>query len=135
VINKKTRQIEFSSQPYPLYAWGLWADPIYDGSFEKIERTEYHKDRLTIIGWQTSGRRVEPIVASRDYGPIPLREFSGNWVDLPMCLDDYEPWLDEEGGPAMVGNKFVLVEISMTEPDDEVFQAAIKFNEFLTSFN
>ncbi len=111
--NKNKKKI-FTAQPYPLYAWGMWVESVFDDDFTKIIDYDFNVDRLTIVGWMQEGDDVTPMVSSLICGIIPLYAFTGN---PELTRVDYTgPWAD-------VHEEFVLVEISMAEPAPEVFEA------------
>lgn len=107
----------FAAQPYPLYAWGMWVESVFDDDFSKVIGYEFNVDRLTIVGWMHSGGEVVPMVSSIGYGIVPLYAFSGR--------PDYCPYIaNEELLPGRLDEEFVLVEISLAEPASEVYEAA-----------
>jgi hypothetical protein len=115
----------FTPQPYPLYAWGSWAEPVFNDEFTQLVGFEYHKDRLTVVGWlDVPGQQVEPMVMSTGYGVLELREFSGPWPAINPKEDIYTYREDSHGQRVVIEDDFVLVDIAMAEPDDSVFVAA-----------
>ena len=125
-MNKSKKfKTEFTAQPYPLYAWGMWAEPVHDDETDLIGFT-YFKDRLTIAGWmQMSDRRVEPMVVSHQYGVIHLYELMGPWQchfneETPS---EYTYLRDSENTRIVCEPDFVLVEVTMAEPHSSVFDA------------
>lgn len=119
--NKKKHPV-FTSQPYPLYAWGMWTNIVLDeewrpGQEEPVARWDYQYniDRLTIVGWMQEENRVIPMVSSIDCGIVPLYVFTGNPDRLH---EDYiDEWYDQ------MLDEFILVGIEMVEPAHEVFEA------------
>jgi hypothetical protein len=115
---KKEFNETFTSQPYPLYAWGMWVEPVFDDSFSKIVSYEFNVDRLTIVGWMHEEDVVVPMVSSTTYGVIPLYAFTG----APLGVD-----IDFPSRYPIVAEEFNLVDITMAEPAREVFEAAKEY--------
>jgi hypothetical protein len=113
----KNNDKTFTAQPYPLYAWGMWVEAVFDDDFAKIVDYDFNVDRLTVVGWMQSGGQVVPMVSSIGYGVVPLYAFSGR--------PDFCPYrVNEDLVPGRLDDEFVLVEISLAEPESEVYEAA-----------
>jgi hypothetical protein len=114
---KKKKSPVFTSQPYPLYAWGMWVEPVFDDNYENILEYEFNIDRLTIVGWMQRGDVVQPMVSTVGYGVVSLYDcagypdFAGTWT-----ITD-EPFRD------FISEDFLLADISMSEPDSDVYAA------------
>jgi hypothetical protein len=125
-LPKKTVKT-FTSQAYPLYVWGMWAQVVRDtnpATDFKILGYKYHKDRLTVVGWmQLSDTRVEPMVFTTEWGVVPVYELTGAWPAAFGELPDYYDFIrDSEDIHLVVPHEeFVLVDIAMSEPDQEMF--------------
>jgi hypothetical protein len=107
----------FTAQPYPLYAWGMWVEAVFDEDFSEIEDYEFNIDRLTVVGWMQNGGQVVPMVSSIGHGVVPLYAFADKPIFCPYRAD-------EQLVPGRLDDEFVLVEISLAEPDSEVYEAA-----------
>lgn len=125
----KTAEKRFSPQAYPLYVWGLWAETVRStnpATGFKLLGYKYHTDRLTIVGWmQMSDTRVEPMVFTSEWGVVPIYELTGSWpAEYGQLPDYYELIQDRDGAPMVVPHEdFVLVDIAMSQPDREMFEA------------
>lgn len=112
----KKKHPVFSSQPYPLYAWGMWVKPVFDDDFANIVEYEFNIDRLTIVGWNQRGDFIEPMVSIIGYGVISLYDCAG-YPDFntPRPPQEFKNYTHED---------FVLAEIAMAEPDSDVYAVA-----------
>ena len=112
----KKKHPVFTSQPYPLYAWGMWVEPVFDDDFQNIVEYEFNIDRLTIVGWQQHGDLIEPMISTIGYGVISLYDCAG-YPDFmsPTPAKEFRNYTHED---------FILVEIAMSEPDSDVYAVA-----------
>jgi hypothetical protein len=114
----------FSPQPYPLYVWGMWIEPAYDGE-GNITGENYCIDRLTVMGWQDHKKgRVEPMVMILEYGVIPLKAIASDWnyhnvheldSDIRMEIEDLNAF--------QYGPEFLVVDFAIATPEKELFDA------------
>ena len=112
----KKKHPVFTSQPYPLYAWGMWVEPVFDDDYENILEYEFNIDRLTIVGWMQRGDVIEPMVSTVGYGVVSLYDCAG-------YPDFAGPWTRELPFRDYISEDFLLADISMSEPDSDVYAA------------
>ena len=110
----KEQKTTFTAQPYPLYAWGMWTDPVVDDKYNVVDY-DFNIDRLTIVGWMHQDEDVIPMVSTLLHGVAPLYAFTGN----PEASDYVY-----KGKYSNISDEFILVDISITEPHSDVYKAA-----------
>jgi hypothetical protein len=116
MAKKKNNKATFTSQPYPLYAWGMWVEPVFDDNYENILEYEFNIDRLTIVGWMQRGDVIEPMVSTVGSGVVSLYDCAG-------YPDFAGPWTTTLPFRDYISEDFLLTDISMSEPNSDVYAA------------